>query len=296
MDGLKSVRALVGGAVVAWAWLGLATPANAGAPECNGVHVDRGAQCKVEVSAGCNASCDVGAVLDVCAADLMASCQAGCDLDSTVTCSDPCREACEDSCRADGGQVICNDNCMFECEGACNESCADAEDPSQCFASCEATCSGECEEACSDVPPDADCNTACQECCHGSCRARVNLDCQIGCQATGFASCQDSALEACSASCGIEGTLFCDEQYVMSGVGIDDCINALQGRGVYVEVDVDVDIDVDIDEELEDAFGGSEDSDGKPVGLCSVSSRGGGWSSLAVLGLLGLVAMRRRRV
>lgn len=276
---------LAAGGVAFCATAGLSLSAHAGAPECGGAHVERGAYCEIKYTAGCRADCDVDSMLSTCAAELMASCQGGCNLDVDVTCTDDCQVQCEDQCRADGGQVICNDGCMGECRGACDDRCAGADDADECYASCEATCSGECEESCANVPADADCTEACKECCHGSCSARVNLDCQLGCQASGFSDCQAAALDECSGSCGIEGSIFCDGQYIVSGSDVSACADALRERGVIVETNTDVDLEF-----------GDEDGDGSgSIGLCRVSSDGGGWSAFAVLGLLGLVATRRGR-
>lgn len=284
---ISRVVSTLGGGIAMAALLGTATPAQAGAPECGGAHVDRGASCELKLTAGCEASCDVGAMLDTCAAELMASCQGGCDLDVDVTCTDNCQEQCENQCRADGGQVICNDGCMGECRGACDDRCAGADDSEECYASCEATCSGECEESCANVPADADCTEACQECCHGSCSARVNLDCQLSCQASGFSECQVAALDECEGSCGVKGTIFCDGQYIVSGDDVSPCMDALADRGIVVELSTEVDIDLGNDDE----DGGTDMS----VGLCRVSPDGGSWTGFAVLALLGLVAGRRRR-
>ncbi|MCH9688515.1 MAG: hypothetical protein K0V04_44200 [Deltaproteobacteria bacterium] len=280
--------AMTGGVMAMAAALTVAPgTARAGASECGGAHVERGADCEILVSAGCQASCDVNGMLTACAADLMATCQAGCNLDVEWTCTDECQVQCEDQCRADGGQVICTDGCMGECRGACDDRCADAEDPDQCWAACEATCSGECETSCANVPADADCTEACQECCHGSCSARVNLDCQLGCQAGGFADCQQSAAQACEGSCGIEGTLFCDGQFIVSGSEVNGCVDALSDRGIFVRTE----IEVDLDGVLEDGQSSARDA----VGFCRVSPGSGAWGTMAVLGLLGLVASRRGR-
>lgn len=276
----------MGVGLAAFAWLGLAPVAQAGAPECDGVHVERGAACEVVVSAGCEASCDVSSVLDRCAADLMASCQAGCDLDADITCVErDCTPQCEAQCQADGGQVICHEGCMREGRDACTDACEPGDDP--CFAGCEATLSGECEQSCANVPVDADCFEACQECCHGSCSARINLDCQLGCQAGGFVDCQVAALDACEASCGLQGTLFCDGQYVVAGDQVGDCVDALADRGIRVDWDVDIDV--------QEVFEGLGDEARDSVGLCRVDPQGGRGAAFAVLGLLGLLVARRRR-
>ena len=256
-------------------------PSIASADEaCSGVRVDADASCEQRVEVGCSSSCDVDDVLLACAADLAASCRAECDLDADIQCTGDCTATCEQRCAVD--DVVCDEECADECATTCVDQCTDADDPQKCRASCESTCGAECDVACGKLPVDASCFEHCEECCFGSCTAQINFDCQIGCQASAFTQCEELLTQECSASCGVGGTVYCDGQYVAGGDDVAQCTDALEDRGIEVDVKVDV---LDPREGLSERFGS-----------CAVDpgpSRNAGW--LAVLLAVGLVIRPRRR-
>lgn len=254
--------------------LAVVTEARAGVRECGGLRVEADTRCKLTYETSCEGSCDLPAALSACAADLQAGCSGSCDVDAEVTCTTSCGGACEAECIADPGSFDCSAACETDCGGSCEGQCAGDEDSARCVASCEATCSAECDASCEVTPPDANCVAQCESCCGGSCTALVNLDCQIDCQADAFVDCQESFASECVATCDTDGSLFCDGQYV-AATDLDECIDALEARGIEIDVGVD--------------FSGTGDL------FCAVSPRSRGIGLLAGLLGLGLVASGRGR-
>jgi hypothetical protein len=252
----------------------LANEADAGVRECGGLRVKADTRCKLTYETSCEGSCDLPAALSACAAELQEGCSGGCDVEAEVSCTTSCGGACEAQCITDPGAFDCSVACEADCAGDCNSRCAGDDDAQRCVASCEASCSAECDASCEATPPDADCVAQCESCCGGSCTALVNLDCQIECQAEAFVGCQEAFVADCVASCDTDGSLFCDGQYVAAN-DLDACIDALEERGVEIDVGFD--------------FTGTGDL------FCAVSPESRGVGLLVGLLGLGIVASGRGR-
>ncbi|MBL8944639.1 MAG: hypothetical protein JNK45_15875, partial [Myxococcales bacterium] len=118
-------RRVVVAVVMGLATWGAAPSAQAGIPECGGIHVEADAACSLEIDIGCDVDCDLDAAITACANELSISCQGDCDLSADVTCTDDCGSMCEERCLV--GDLKCQDNCRPECIVACPDQCSDAD-------------------------------------------------------------------------------------------------------------------------------------------------------------------------
>jgi hypothetical protein len=211
------------------AFLGVATPANAGIVESCGVDISAGSQCEMRVEGGCTASCTPVNFTAQCSADLYVGCNGMCTATVDVGCTTTCTAACETQCQVEPAKFDCAASCRADCGASCDARCAGAADGNRCRSSCNSTCSGECEARCSATPPSADCKTKCDASCNGSCKADANMDCQIDCQAKSFVSCETDLQGGCETACSKpDGALFCDGQYVDVGDKLDQCVADLK--------------------------------------------------------------------
>lgn len=273
--------------------------ARAGIPECGNIRIEADAQCRLELGGECGAKCSLGIYEKACATHQYESCKETCILPPEPECTDECTVSCADQCEV-GIEVVCHQSCFPECVDACAASCDEADDTIQCRASCEATCDGECDHQCAQLPVDASCYSHCLECCGGSCNASANMDCQVTCQDETWEECEYEFRASCEGSCDVEGALFCDGQLIIAGAELHACVGALVERGIELlgiqdeveEIEEELE---ELEEDLEEWEEGVNDSL-DPVMSCDCRSGGGGRSAgWMVLGLLGLLGLRRRR-
>ncbi len=183
------------------------------------------AECKVELTGGCDVACTPVNFQVQCAADLYETCSGECKVSANVDCTASCQTTCEVDCKANAN-FNCSANCTGQCGGTCSGKCATAMNKTDCQASCESNCSGECDASCT-ASGSASCTAKCQGSCSGSCKASANADCQINCQGGGYAKCEANLQGGCKAQCeSPKGAIFCNGQYVNTSA-IDDCAAAL---------------------------------------------------------------------
>lgn len=210
-------------------------------PACGGVRVTDDSRCEVRLSFDCLSQCTPRRMLQGCATSMVPGCREVCVEPPPPVCTGNCGGTCEERCKVD--ELVCIKGCGKECAADCGSRCQAADDPAHCRAACEANCGHECDVQCAELPVDASCLEHCYKCCSGSCTAQANLDCQVECQKGGVEGCQDGLLEVCEAGCDAEGSLFCDGQFVASGVEMTPCVTALKAARVPVKLNTDLDLD-----------------------------------------------------
>jgi len=226
---MRTLFAPLAALALSTAFLGFATPANAGIVESCGIDISAGSQCEMRVEGGCTASCTPVNFTAQCSADLYVGCNGMCTASVDVSCTTSCSASCEAQCQVEPAKFDCAASCQADCGASCDSRCAGAADGARCRASCDSTCSGECDARCKATPPSADCKAKCDASCSGSCEADANMQCQIDCQAKSFVSCETDLQGGCVTECSKpEGALFCDGQYVDVGDKLDQCVADLK--------------------------------------------------------------------
>mgnify|MGYP001816849460 CR=1 FL=1 len=233
----------------------LPAEADAGQDAC-GIDIWAVEECHVELSGGCEASCEPWSFVGACEGECNAQVDASCDVS--------CTAACETECRSDPGYFDCEASCEADCHAHASAQCGS---DSECVTVAEAHCSASCEVECEYVPPSASCETQCEAACAGACDVEANVDC--------FVDCSLELEGGCEVDCeDPKGALFCDGQYIP----VDDLDLCLQ--------DLEASFDIEVEGE----------GSGYANFHCATAEAGAAGGSLAawLLGL-GLVAFRRRR-
>lgn len=271
-----------------------AQEASAGIGACGDIQVEANAQCSVEIEGGCTARCEPINFNAACAGELAIECGGECNASADIQCTGTCEGNCQAKCEIDPPKFDCRADCEANASADCSASCnaGTDEERNECQASCKASASISCEGKC-DIDPNAsaNCEAQCQASCSGSCEAKANAQCNVSCQSEGFVSCKARLEGGCQAECSKpEGALFCDGQYVDHGGNLQECINALKA-----ELNITVKGSASAE-----CSGNSCSAEASGSASCAMrqSDPGGnaGLGVLALAGLAGLVAARRRRV
>lgn len=268
--------------------------ARAGIDACANVYVAAEASCEwVPAGETCTTQCAPTTVQTSCAARLYTACASQCTASAEVTCTASCAESCVPSCVDVQEQQPpnCMGLCMSDCQMDCNDACAGAEDQGACRSSCAHTCSESCADQC-DGSDEQTCDPVCGLACAGSCTAEANMNCQVSCQAESFTQCETEVVNECHTDCEQHGgALFCDGSYVAHASAVEDCIAALQAE-------LDIEVKGWAEGECHGLSGAKKIECEAEAGLsCDVTrgTGGGGLAILALAGLIGIPALRRRR-
>jgi hypothetical protein len=266
----------------------VASPAQAGIDACGNINVEASAECKAEVTGGCDVKCSPLTVRAACEG----SCEGSCDLPS-VECSGSCEAECGGSCETNPDfscSAECSGSCEADCDGSCEGKCESSDNQTDCKAACKADCSavcqGECKASCDGAP--VTCEGQCKAHCEGSCKAKTNMSCELSCRT----SCYAEMSGGCKAQCeSPEGALYCDGQYVDDGGNAKACMDALAAIGAHVEGYADASAE---------CSGGSCEAEAEAgCSLASISPKKPSGSAPYVVGLIGalgaLVFGLRRR-
>jgi hypothetical protein len=269
-----------------------AAPSQAGIDACGDIDVRADATCTANVTpADCELHCTPASFEASCAGKLEAQCEPMCNKLPQVSCTGSCQSDCETECNVKPASFDCEGNCTANCDADCDGKCKSSDNSTDCEAQCKATCSGECHGSCTGMPATADCKGKCEASCQGSCKVDTNFDCQTKCQGQGFVDCKTNIQPAvCKGQCQEpKGALFCDGQFVDNGGNADKCLAALKA---YFEAHV-------MASGTSNCTGNTCEANGQVSCHCSTPARRSGSTSgvlaiAGVLGLLGVVRMRRR--
>ncbi len=270
------------------------TSARAGIEACANVYVAAEASCEwIQAGETCTTRCAPTTVQTSCAARLYAACTSECAAIAEASCTTSCAESCVPDCLAipDDQPPNCMGLCMSDCQMDCNDACAGVEDHGECRSSCAHTCSETCGDQC-DGSEATTCDPVCGLACAGSCTGQANIDCQIQCQSQTFAECETTVVNECTTDCEQHGgALFCDGAYVAHADAIAACVAA-------IEASLDIEVKGWAEGECHGLAGADKVVCEAEAGMsCDVTrgTGGGGLATLALVGLVWIPVVRRRR-
>jgi hypothetical protein len=239
---------------------------------CGNFDFSAGASCKVEVSAGCTASCD--------APKLTVACGGKCTATASQTCNDSCGTACIQQCNPE--LLDCFAGCHAECDQPTIGLCTQKHPNEDCVTQGKAQCDVHCKSSCK--VPDTNCQEHCTKCCSGSCTTQVNFDCDFSCLAEVEVSCKAQCTKP-------SGGIFCNGQFV-NATDVQQCVAYLATK-----LDIDVDVSAAGSAACGDDGCSADGSASVKAGGCAAApgSNNGLAGALGLVAGLGLVAAIRAR-
>ena len=120
--------------------------------DCGDIDVEASAECKTEISGGCEVQCSAVSFQAACTAQVNVDhCATECTELPSVDCSGSCEASCEAECGANP-DFSCSADCEGTCDTNCEAECESHDNKSECKTSCKASCSGHCSASCDGAP------------------------------------------------------------------------------------------------------------------------------------------------